>query len=66
MVHKHHQPARQRFLPFAAHRSWAGRPRLKSYAFTTERNQVLMMTIFTTYSQKTIFQTTALEVRFKF
>jgi hypothetical protein len=32
----------------------------------TERNQVLMMTIFTTYSQKTIFQTTALEVRFKF
>jgi hypothetical protein len=38
----------------------------KTSAFTTERNQVLMMTIFTTYSKKPIFQTTALEVRFKF
>jgi hypothetical protein len=40
--------------------------RTKTSAFTTERNQVFMMTIFTTYSQKPIFQTTALEVRFKF
>jgi hypothetical protein len=40
--------------------------RTKPSAFTTERNQVLMVTIFTTYSQKPIFQTTALEVLFKF
>jgi hypothetical protein len=32
----------------------------------TERNQVFIVTIFTTYSQKPIFQTAALEVLFKF
>jgi hypothetical protein len=33
--------------------------RTKTSTFTSERNQVFMMKIFTTYSQKTIFQTTA-------
>jgi hypothetical protein len=38
----------------------------ESSAFITECDQVLMVTIFTTYSQKPIFHTTALEVLFKF
>jgi hypothetical protein len=42
------------------------RGRLDAKERSTERNQVFMVTIFTTYSQKPIFQTTALEIRFKF
>jgi hypothetical protein len=67
----HHQPARRRFLPFAAYRSGqkplcddvqdALMPRAHACAGRPpECNQVFMMTIFTTYSQKNVFETTTL------